>query len=84
MRKVVIPKLSQEEKDGIRDWLKLYRKRITCPFVSVYGYGDMRKCEICYKMFPRLFKDRPDHVGVCPCAEYKLDTVVERAKEALK
>jgi len=84
MRKIVIPKLSQEEKDGIRYWLKLYQKRMTCPFQPVRGFRNRRNCEICYKMFPRLVKDSDGSVETCPCTEYKLDTVIKRAEEALK
>jgi len=84
MRKVVVPKLSQKEKDGIKVWLRCADKIRSCPFVFAYGYGSTEKCEICYKMFPRLTKHYTNYVECCPCAEYKLNTVIKRAREVLK
>jgi len=81
-RKVVIPRLNQEEKKSVRSWLRTLYKRTTCPF---YTFDRCKEeCKVCYEAFPLITRDKYGYVRSCPCAEYNLDTVIKRAKEMLR
>ena len=81
------------EKRAIRKWLRLAitGKRYTCPFWKEALQGRIEKCgviidrypyRVCGNWFPKTRSI--SRLGYCPCNNYPLRTVIERAKEMVK
>jgi len=75
-------KLSKREVYHIEEWLNEEHKEHKCPFGEFFCWKDSKTCKA---IFPTLKKRLPsDVVYHCPCTQYSLGFVVERAKEVVK
>ncbi len=63
--------LTDEQKDQVRAWMKAKKYR-RCPFLGL-------PCDLCTSWFP-IIKGR----HACPCNNYPLNTVLQRARMMLK
>jgi len=71
-------KLTKEEKECVRKWLKNKYQDQTCPFpFGALGNGQCR--EICAKKFPKIL----GHLQ-CPCHAYPLKYVISEAKKMIE
>ena len=67
-------KLTETDKEAIKNWLKLRDKENLCPFERK---RNAFPCELCEELFEQPLND-------CPCGIFGTDVVVRKAKEWVK
>ncbi len=74
------PKLTKEQKEGVREWLKkrYSLQDVTCPF----GICNDLNSAICIGWFPIILADR-NKGFTCPCVKYGVFEVIKRAKQMI-